>query len=333
MTAEERRFFLETLAKPGCDQKRALKELGISRSTFYHWRKAYEEGGMPALEKLKPKAKHIWNRITPKEVEVVLAVAKAYPELSPRLLAVKITDEAEFSISESKVFSLLKSYGLIAPRPLPEYPAAKEWRHKTSRPNEIWQIDGTNLFVANWGYYKLIPILDDYSRKIVAWILAPDESAQSASEAVEAAIDAAGIKKFKPEDRPMLLSDNGAGFSANILSEYLGGHKIRHIFGRPYHPQTQGKVERFNRRIKERLCLIVHESPDRLREAIGEAIEAYNQTPHEALKNVSPNDVYAGKRDEILNRRAQKKAFTLQMRKKYNLKLDASSGKSDQKQP
>ena len=55
------------------------------------------------------------------------------------------------------MYGLLKSSGLIAPRPLAELPAAKEWRHKTSRPNELWQIDDTNLSVANWGYYKLRP--------------------------------------------------------------------------------------------------------------------------------------------------------------------------------
>ncbi len=55
-----------------------------------------------------------------------------------------------------------------------ELPAAKEWRHKTSRSNELWQIDGTDFFVVDWGYYKLLPVLDDYSRKIVGWELAPD---------------------------------------------------------------------------------------------------------------------------------------------------------------
>ncbi len=239
--------------------------------------------------------------------------------MSPRLLAVKITDESEFSISESKVFRLLKENGLISPRPLPEMPAAREWHHKTTRPNEIWQIDGTNLFVVGWGYYKLLPILDDFSRKILAWELAPDETAQSASQAIEKAVEAAGIKNFKDELKPKLLSDNGAGFAADPLAEYLDGHGIRHIFGRPYHPQTQGKVERWNRRIKQQVCLIVHESPDALRRVLAETIAAYNATPHEGIKNVSPNDMYEGRQAEILASRAAKKKITLERRKQYNL--------------
>ncbi len=323
MTGQEKLALIESLGSQS-DPGKLLKELGIARSTFYHWRKTYAEGGMEALEKLKPKAKHIWNRITPPEVEQVLKVAREHPELSPRLLAVKITDQSEFSISESKVFRLLKENGLIAPRPLPEMPAAKEWRHKTKRPNEMWQIDGTNLFVAGWGYYKLLPILDDYSRKILAWELALDETAQSASMAIEKAVEAAGIKNFEDKDKPILLSDNGSGFAADLLAEYLAVHKIRHIFGKPYHPQTQGKVERWNRRIKETICLIVHESPDALRQALSEAITAYNATPHEGLKNVSPDDVYDGRQAQILASRAAKKKLTLQRRKEYNLGLVSS---------
>ena len=81
----------------------------------------------------------------------------------------------------AKVYSILKQRGLIAPKPLPEYPAKREWQHKTTHPNEIWQLDGTNLFIVGWGYYILLPILDDFSRKIISWVLMPDETGVSAS--------------------------------------------------------------------------------------------------------------------------------------------------------
>ena len=318
MTDEERRQLVESLeGKRG--KRRLLQGLGIPDSTYYSWRQGYI--GMN-LGKRKPVARRIWNRLTAEEETVIVSKAKAHPELSPRLLAVKITDESDFYVSESKVYGLLKSKGLIAPRPLAELPAAKEWRHKTSRPNELWQIDGTNLFVANWGYYKLLPVLDDYSRKIVGWELCPDETGGSASQALERAIENAGIGALPKEQRPTLLSDNGSGFISEALATYLGYYGIRHIFGKPYHPQTQGKVERFNRRIKEGVCLLVYCSPEELRAAIRDGIDRYNATPHEALKNVSPNDVYAGKKEEVLRARAEKKARTLARRKAINLKLE-----------
>ncbi len=323
MTDEERGQLIETLeGKRG--KRRLLGALGIPESTYYNWRQGYIGMG---LEKNKPVARRIWNRLTAEEEAVIESNARAHPELSPRLLAVKITDESDFYVSESKVFGLLKTRGLIAPRPMAELPAAKEWRHKTSRPNELWQIDGTNFFVVNWGYYKLLPVLDDYSRKIVGWELAPDETGSSASQALEAAIENAGIKTLPKEQRPTLLSDNGSGFISEVLAKYLGYHGIRHIFGKPYHPQTQGKIERFNRRIKEGVCLLVYCSPTELKAAIKEGIERYNATPHEALKNVSPNDVYAGKKEEVLKARAEKKARTLARRKAINLGLETGQEK------
>ncbi|MFC1521678.1 DDE-type integrase/transposase/recombinase [Elusimicrobiota bacterium] len=256
MTGEERRRLIVELENGPRRKSRLLKNLGIPGSTYYYWRKLYEEGGPNALDKMKPVTRRAWNKLLPNEIDTILKVAINHPELSPRLLSVKITDEEPFYVSESKVYSILKDHGLVAPRPLPEMPAAKEWRHKTTRPNEIWQIDATTFFVVGWGYYKLIPILDDYSRKIIVWSLMPDETAGSISDAVEEAVEAVGIDHLPEDEKPSLLSDNGSGFISTLLASYLSFHGIRHIFGKPYHPQTQGKVERFNRRIKEGVCLL-----------------------------------------------------------------------------
>lgn len=321
MRAEEKQALIEKLEKHGRYRRKMLKKLGIPESTYYSWRRLYQDNGIMGLEKQKTQTRNIWNRLTSDEEGIVLKYARIHPELSPRLIALKITDEQEFSVSESTVYRVLKEHHLIAPRPLPEWPAAKEWHKKTTRSNEIWQIDGTFFFIAGWGYYKLIPILDDYSRKIIAWALMPDETAQSVSCVVEAAIEKSGIKGLPPELMPMLLSDNGSGFIADLLKVQLNAHGIRHIFGKPYHPQTQGKIERFNRRIKEGICFLVYCSPSELRRAIDEAIETYNATPHEALSNVSPNDVYAGRKDAILKTRAEKKRWTLSRRKIVNLEL------------
>jgi transposase InsO family protein len=87
----------------------------------------------------------------------------------------------------------------------------------------------------------------------------------------------------------------------------------------PYHPQGRGKIERFNRSIKEKICLMVYCSPGELRKALDEAIATYNGTPHEALNNVSPNDVYAGRKEVVLQRRQEKKRLTLERRRQYNL--------------
>ena len=298
-----------------------LRELKIPRSTYYHWRKIYDETGISGLGKTKPEARRIWNRLTTSEVNLVIEVALLHPELSSRLISIKITEEENFSVSESTVYRILKENNLIAPRPLPEMPAAKEWRHKTKGPDEIWQCDATNLFIVGWGYYKLIPVEDDYSRKIIAWDLRPDETAFSFSDIIEMGVENARKEgHLKNSDvMPHLYTDNGPGFTSKLMAEYLLNHGINHIFGTPYHPQGRGKIERFNRRIKENLCLLVYCSPEELKKAIDEAITTYNVTPHESLANISPGDVYAGRKEVILQKRQEVKRLTLERRKRYNL--------------
>jgi transposase InsO family protein len=200
-------------------------------------------------------------------------------------------------------------------------PAQDQWKHKTTRPDELWQCDGTTLFIVGWGYYKLIPVEDDYSRKILAYELEPDETALVLSDVLELGLENARKEGHLTETDPMpkLYSDNGSGFTSKILDEYLSVHGIKHIFARPYHPQGRGKIERFNRRIKEKVCLMVYCSPEELRKALDEAIAIYNGTPHEALDNVSPSDVYAGRKEVVLQRRQEKKRLTLERRKQYNL--------------
>jgi transposase InsO family protein len=302
-------------------RSQVLNELRIPRSTYYKWRKGYRGGGLEGLTKRKPSARRVWNRLMVGESERVLEIARLHPELSPRLLAVKITDEEAFSVSESTVYRILRENNLICPRPLPEMPAQEQWRHKTTHPDELWQCDGTTLFIVGWGYYKLIPVEDNYFRKILAYDLEPDETALVLSEVLELGLENAREEGHLTETDPMpkLYSDNGSGFTSKILAEYLSVHGIKHIFSRPYHPQGRGKIERFNRRIKEKVCLMVYCSPGELRKALDEAIAIYNRTPHEALANVSPNDVYAGRKEVVLQRRQEKKRLTLESRKQYNL--------------
>lgn len=296
-----------------------LSELGIPRSTYYKWLRVYREQGTKGLAR-GTVSRRIWNRLTPDEAERILEIAKHHPELTSRLLSIKITDEEEFSVSESTVYRVLKQHNLIAPRPFTEMPAAKEWKKKTKAPDELWQCDGTNLFVVGWGYYKLIPVEDDYSRKIIAYDLRPDETALSLSDTLELALEQARTEGHLLDRMPKLYSDNGSGFTSKLMDKYLSAHGIKHIFGTPYHPQGRGKIERFNRTIKEKLCLVVYCSPDELKRAIDEAIAVYNSTPHEALNNVSPDDVYAGRKETILRRREEKRRLTLQRRKQYNLR-------------
>ena len=305
-----------------------LKALGIPASTYYVWKKRYEKRGLGGLMR-RTGLGWTWNRLTSSERDTILTLARLHPDLSCRLLAVKITDTEAFAVSESTVYRLLKKHGMITPRPFEDMPAAKEWPHKTKGCDEIWQCDATHYFVVGWGFYKQITVQDDYSRNPLAWALKPDETAFSISDVIERALEHARAQGHLLDgQKPQLLSDNGPGFTAHLMADYLSAHGINHIYGKPYHPQTQGKIERFHRSIKEKVCLMVYCSPEELAQALDNAITAYAATPHKALSNVSPEDVYAGKKEEILKRRAEKKTLTIARRKQYNLRLKNESTQS-----
>jgi transposase InsO family protein len=303
-----------------CGSKQAQTASANSGSAA---RRTSRIGVSAAIEGRPSKPKGGWNRLTEAERKEVMSLAMDFPAKSARELAVWITDYRNFSVSESTVFRLLKKTGLIQPRPREERPAAREYTHKTARPNEMWQLDGTQFKVEGWGYYKWLPVLDDFSRRIIAHRLKDGETGENATDVVAEALENIGAENIPEDRKPVLLSDNGSAFTGKILGKFLRQQKVRQIHGRPMHPQTQGKVERLNRRIKEAVNLLVYQSPMDLEKALNEAVDAYNQTPHEALKNVSPIEMYEGRQDEILARRQAKKRWTIEKRKAANMALAA----------
>lgn len=329
MKPPERAGMIEAVESGGRGRKQRLATAKVPRSTYYRWKGRYETAGSQGLER-RGRPDGSWTTLMPEEDERAMKFALAHPELSPRLLSVRLLDEEGLFVSESTLFRRLKEKGLIEPRPLEDLPAAKEWAHKTTAPDQIWQCDGTIFFVAGWGYYRAIPVVDDYSRKILAMPVKTDESSQSIADAVEEAMEEARRAGHALEKKPMMLSDNGAGFIGQGLRRYLGQHGIKHIFGMPYHPQTQGKVEAVNKKIKGRVKMLVYCTPAELAAAVAEAVRIHNTTPREALKNVCPDDVYAGRMDEILKRRAELKRQALAKRKEYNRARRLESQRSNQ---
>lgn len=161
--------------------------------------------------------------------------------------------------------------------------------------------------------------MDDYSRFILAWELKSDMAAGSLIDVVQQAVDLTGMTDVPVEDRTVLLSDNGPGYIYLQFNDYLGLVGIRHIVAAPYHPETNGKIERYHRTIKGEPSLVPYGMPGELREAITAFIEYYNYGRyHEGLNNVTPYDVYTGRHLEVIQRTREAKSRTLQARREYN---------------
>jgi putative transposase len=315
VSAQGKAEIISLVTESELPRSRALAQLRLPRS-YYRWLKRLSEG---QLEDRKGGSRVPWNRVRPEEEAKILAEARMSPELSCRQLAFSITDSAEVYISESTVYRVLKRAGLIKPAEILGFKAAKEYHRKTGRPNELWATDCCHLRVSGWGWYYLVTVMDDYSRLILGWDLKPDMTGRSLEDVVQLAVDATGTTSVPVEDRTVLLSDNGAGYISGQFNEYLRLLGIRHITASPFHPQTNGKIERYHRSLKGEINLQPYDMPSQLKQAIRAFVEYYNRRRfHEGLGNVTPLDVYTGKHLAIIARRKEVKSRTLRDRRLYN---------------
>lgn len=312
MSPSEKGDILARVENQSGYKRQVLAELGIPRSTYYRWR----QGPNESQRRAKP-----WNRITPAEEDRILAVARKSPELSSRQLSAWITDHEGFAVSESTVYRLLRREGLVK-RQETQLMAAKEYHTKTTRPHQMWSTDASYFRVVGWGYYYLVTVMDDYSRFILACKLQKDMSANSLIEVVQEAVDATGMTDVPVEGRTRLLSDNGAGYVSKVFRDYLNLVGIGHILAAPFHPQTNGKVERYQQSLKREVNQLPYEAPSQLERAIVGFVDYYNyRRYHKALGNVTPADVLYGRREAILQRRKEVQFRTINRRKDYNRDL------------
>jgi len=136
------------------------------------------------------------------------------------------------------------------------------------------------------------------------------------TDTVDLALDAPGCDSAKVMHKPRLLSDNGASYISEELAIWLEGKGMSYVCGAPYHPQTQGKIERWHQILKNRILLENYFLLGDLENQIRQFIEHYNnQRYHESLSNLTPADVYFGRGQSILEKRRNIKLKTLKHRR------------------
>lgn len=316
LSPSEKTEIIQLVERSDLSMNRTLKQLGINKSTFYNWYHLYQQSGVDGLYPLRSSSRQRWNSIPQEQKNLVVEVALEYPELSPRELSCRLCDVQQLFISESSVYRILKAKGLITTPNHILMAAGNEFHEQTFFVHQMWQTDFTYFKIIGWGWYYLSTILDDYSRYIIHWELCQSMKAGDVQRNIEQAAAKAGLsKKHKPKLK--LLSDNGSCYVAAELREYLNKKKITPVHGRPHHPQTQGKIERYHRSMKNVVKLDNYYCPDELKEAIDQFVLYYNhQRYHEALDNVTPADVYYGRQEEILKRRELIKQKSIKLRRK-----------------
>jgi putative transposase len=314
--ATEKLEIIRLVEQSSLPVRHILAKLGIPRATFYRWYDRHRSGGPEALNDRSPRPDRVWNRIPDPVRQQILQLALDQTALSPRELAVRFTDTKSYFVSEASVYRLLKAHDLITSPAFIVVKAADAFKDKTTAPNQLWQTDFTYLKVIGWGWFYLSTVLDDFSRYIVAWKLCATMRAEDVTATLERALLASGLHQAGLTHRPRLLSDNGSSYIAGDLAKWLGDRKIKHIRGAPYHPMTQGKIERWHQTLKNRILLENYFLPGDLEAQIEAFVADYNHCRyHESIDNLTPADVYFGRGPTILAERERIKRHTIDNRR------------------
>ena len=132
--------------------------------------------------------------------------------------------------------------------------------------------------------------MDDYSRYIITWELCKNMETDDAKRVVGEAIQVSGVNQ---EERPRLLTDNGSCYISKEFKKFIEDQDLGHVQGAPFHPQTQGKIERYHRTMKNVVKLENYFFPDKLLASIESFVNYYkNERYHESLGNLTPADAH-----------------------------------------
>ena len=140
--------------------------------------------------------------------------------------------------------------------------------------------------------------------------------AEDVTATLDLALQASGLDQATVAHRPRLLSDNGSSYVSADLAKWLDRRDMDHVRGAPYHPMTQGKIERWHQTLKNRILLENYYQPGHLKAEIDAFVANYNHLRyHESIGNLTPADVYFRRGQTILMERERIKRQTIQNRR------------------
>lgn len=262
---------------------------GISTWFFYDLRRRHSIDGAGVIEPKSRAPRRVRNK-TPDAVEDAIVskrkeLTDAGLDAGPGSICWHLRD-LDGLPSESTVWRILKQRGFIVANPA-KAPRSSIRRFTAERANECWQLDDTTWPLADGSEVKILNVIDDHSRVLVA----SAALAVCTGSAAFAVVAAAAVTLGWPE---RFLSDNAKAFRI-VLADALAELGVAARHSRPYHPQTNGKVERFHLTLKKWLeRQPAAHSIEMLQAQLDVFRYIYNhERPHRALDRQVPADVWA----------------------------------------
>jgi len=267
------------------------RRYGISRDTYYRYRRRYLAEGIDGLED-RSRRPRVSPAQIPTEVELrIVEMRSAHPRWGARRIRAELTREGIDAPAVSTVHQVLRRNGLVAPQPRRKLKADKRFEREIS--NDLWQIDATRILLGDDTPAWVINLLDDHSRYLLATMAGPHATTDLAWDVFELAASRYGLPR-------QVLSDNGLAFTGRlrnlevIFETNLKDLGVEPITSAPYHPQTLGKLERFHRTLKEWLS---DEGPAWDLEHLQELLDGYRfhynrHRPHQGIDDATPAERY-----------------------------------------
>lgn len=246
----------------------------------------------------------------------IVEFARTYPLEGYRRLAFMMLDQDVVAVSPSSVYRVLKRAGLLH----------SAWQKPSRKgtgfvqplaPHEHWHIDFSYVNIAGTFYY-LCSILDGASRYIVQWDI------REAMKEADAEIVLQKAREEHPQARPRIISDNGPQFVAKEFKEFIRLWQTSHVLTSPHYPQSNGKLERWHRTLKEQA--IRPKTPLSLEDArkvVAQFVEHYNTVRlHSAIGYLAPKDKLEGRAEQIWKARDEKLEAARERRRQKRGRLD-----------
>lgn len=247
----QRKEFVRLASVEGANVSRLCARFGVSRKTGYKWLARFREEGEPGLSDRSRRPQQTRCPTTPEVVARVLAVRDEHPTWGGRKIRRRLQNLGLAEVpAASTITSILHRQGRIDPEESLKRQPLTRFEH--AAPNELWQMDFKGEFrMTNRQYCYPLTVLDDHSRYAVVLQACSNQQRQTVQEHLTRAFQKYGIPRA-------ILSDNGSPWAAphvvgrhTRLTVWLMDLDIAVWHGRPRHPQTQGKEERFHRTLKQ----------------------------------------------------------------------------------
>jgi transposase InsO family protein len=276
--------------KTGLPVETLLKHAGISKRAWHEW--ALRRGVETAHNNDIPKK----CCLTPREEEAITAYCLANPMKGHRVLSYEMVDSNIAFVSPSTVYNVIKRNNLVKKR-AETAEMKKKGFDQPAGVHERWHIDFSCVKTAV-AFYYFLGILDGYSRKMLAWKLC-----ETMMEGVNAEVLVTKAKELYPETKsPRITSGNGSQFVSRDFKELMSYLEFGRTFASANHPQSNGKLERFNRSLKtEHVRRAAYLSYEDAREKMADCIAHYDgERPRSAVLYLPRTMYFTGARSNGL---------------------------------